>query len=214
MSACSQRDDQARRELATLQGEVARLTDDNRALRQRLEELAPPANANVAPPQQRALLKRQEKPTLDTRLSVVEPPAITSSTNIRDAAAMTRAYLAGVEAVRTGNSKRGIPLLRQFARSYPWDARAADALYFAGTAALANNQAQVAAEDFATLVRLYPKNPLVPEALTRKGECAARIGRFADAQEAWKHVATNYSGTAAAQQAQLLLQNVQRKEHP
>jgi TolA-binding protein len=108
-------------------------------------------------------------------------------------------------ALRTGNVEGGVARLTRFAEGFPLDARADNALYFAGLGQMGLQELEAAALTFERLVATYPAGDAVLDGMLRLAECRMRLHRKDDARALYTRILTQFPGTAAASQAEARL---------
>jgi len=163
--------------------------------------------------------KSQAAPPLDVHTPVQEPevsvreeleaapePAVAAP----PPGSVDQEYLAGLEALRTGNVAGGIDRLKRFAETYPRHPKADDALYYAALGELGRGDAPRAAKLLELVVQRYPAGDVVQDAMLKLGEVHVRLKQPAEARAAFAELVRTFPGTAAAAQAQARLSTLPR----
>lgn len=173
--------------------------------------------------------KKEAPPRLATEVEVVEPPS-TLITNLSaselagsddapavepdsaEIASLEQQYLAGVDALKTGNAEGGIAMLKQFARDWPKHAKADNALFYAALGLMAAREYKDAETLLEQEVQSYPAGDATIDSMLKLAECRARLNRQADARATWEKIIARYPGTTAATTAQARLVSASQKE--
>lgn len=117
-------------------------------------------------------------------------------------AALDAEFDQAVAALRTGNVEVGVARLQAFAEQNPRNARADNALYFAGLGMMGLNDNEGAALVFRHLIETYPAGDAVLDGMLRLAECRLKLNQREDARALYTRVITQFPGTAAATQAE------------
>ena len=167
--------------------------------------------------------KTEPAPSLPTRVAVVEPdtedvemfvsaspgstaPAepseLPSTSAPPSTAALDADYDQAMSALRTGNVEVGVARLQAFAEQNPRNARADNALYFAGLGLIGLKDNEGASLIFQKLIESYPAGDAVLDGMLRLAECRLKLNQREDARALYTRVLTQFPGTAAATQAE------------
>ncbi|MCA2980270.1 MAG: tetratricopeptide repeat protein [Myxococcaceae bacterium] len=155
--------------------------------------------------------RREAPPRLPTEVDVVEPPEAMAA-EVSDTgggtgtdAQVEEQFLAGLDALKTGDPESGITRLKQFAKDWPRHPKADNALYFAAVGMMASREFEVAESTLEQAVRQYPAGDATVDALLKLADCRARLNRHAEARATWEKIVATYPGTSAATTAQARL---------
>ncbi|HXX30474.1 MAG TPA: tetratricopeptide repeat protein [Myxococcaceae bacterium] len=162
--------------------------------------------------------KTQAAPPLDVHMPVQEPEAVVreeleaaaEASSPAASGSVDQEYLAGLEALRTGNVGGGIERLKRFADAYPRHPKADDALYYAALGELGRGDPARAAKLLELVVQRYPAGDVVQDAMLKLGEVHLRLRQPAEARATYALLVQNFPGTAAAAQAQVRLSTLPR----
>jgi tol-pal system protein YbgF len=180
-----------------------------------------PAGVEGAPPALTVVKlkpKTAAPPPIDVRTPIQEPEAaLLEELEQLDASPAGAApnsadqeYLAGLEALRTGNVAGGIDRLKRFAETYPKHPKADDALYYAALGELGRGEVARAAKLLEQVVQRYPAGDVVQDAMLKLGEARIRLRQPAEARAAYAQLVQTFPGTAAAAQAEARLSTLPR----
>ncbi len=105
------------------------------------------------------------------------------------------------EKLKTGELVRAANEFQEFARRFPRNPAADNALLDEGIAFYGLKQYQEALVTFRGLIKRYPAGDAVPEAMYREAECAEKLGHPDEARTLLRHVRTSYPQSAEAVRA-------------
>jgi tol-pal system protein YbgF len=127
-----------------------------------------------------------------------------------DAAQGDELYDRGVQALKTGNVTGGVQQLQQFAAQAPKHSKADNALYFSGVGLMGLNDYEDAARAFEEVQSRYPAGDAVQDSMLKLAECRIKLNKPAEARAVYQKIVARFPGTAAADQAQGRLTQLQR----
>jgi tol-pal system protein YbgF len=169
--------------------------------------------------------KHEAAPKLNTETEVLEPsPEVLAAmkkieaedrgepaepTEI-DAAQGDELFDRGLQALKTGNITGGVMQLQQFASQAPKHAKADNALYFSGVGLMGLNDYENAARAFEEVQSRYPAGDAVQDSMLKLAECRVKLNKPSEARAVYQKIVARFPGTAAADQAQGRLTQLQR----
>lgn len=235
--ACVTATPSKRTELEELRAEVRALREENATLERRLERLEAraPTAAPGAPNQPKAAEqplaipeltvvklkpRKDPAPKVSTQVAIVEPSQeavadiLASSTEgsgtSADQELIDAEFDSGLTALKTGNVAGGVLKLQRFVQDHPKDARADNALFFAGVGLMGLSDYEGAATSFETLIKGYPAGDSLMDGMLKLAECRVQLNQKQVARDWYSRVVANYPGTAAAVQAEQRLASLSK----
>jgi len=110
-------------------------------------------------------------------------------------------FTAAFEKLKTGELVRATSQFQEYARRFPHNPNADNALLNAGIAQYGLRQYQEALVTFRSLIKRYPAGDAIPEAMYREANCADKLGHRQEARTLLQQLKDSYPRTAEAARA-------------
>jgi tol-pal system protein YbgF len=219
-------DDEARRDIAALRGQVeasqkavderlakieSMLQDRSIELAKLIEELKQElarmrGQIEVQANQIETLDRRQKDlyVDLDTRLRKIEASVQAQekqAASAPDPAAEAKAYEAALNQFKLGNYQSSVAAFQNFLATYPDSPQVSSAQYWIGNAYYALRDYKMAIAAQQKLLASWPTSAKAPDALLNIASCQSETGEAKAARDTLQSVLKKYPGTPAAEQA-------------
>lgn len=186
--------------------QLNRLTEQNRTLTGRIEEIA-----NSIHVEQRS--SRELYTKLDDRLMALEPVSVeidgvTLTVDAREKAE----FDAAVAKLREADFKGAVADLKTFVEHYPRSPYKAEALFWWGSASFALEQYKTTMTVQNRLLRECPKSSRAPDAMLSVGSAQAALGNVKAASATFEKVIKNYPNGDAAKEAKARLASMKQSK--
>lgn len=188
-----------------LQGQIEQLREQNARLTGRVEELT-----NALTQQQRS--SRDLYTDLDQRLAALEPSEVeVDGKKVRVSSEERRLYSQALSFFAQGKYDETRSLLENLTRLYPQTGYMPAALFWLGNALYADGNLKRAITVQDRLVKEFPKDARVPDALLNKAAAQVGLGQRTNAAKTLHSIVKNYKDTEAAKLAQERLKTLNKK---
>lgn len=189
-----------------LQSQIEALREQNARLTGRIEELA-----NQLTLEQRS--NRDLYADLDKRMAELEPADIeVDGRTIRVSAEERRLYTQAVALFPQGKYEESEALLRTLTSNYPQTGYMPAALFWLGNSLYASGELKRALEVENKLLKEFPKDARVPDALLTKAAAEVGLGQRTNATKTLQKIIKEHKDAPAAKVAQERLKSLSNKK--
>lgn len=189
-----------------LQNQIEALREQNARLTGRIEELA-----NQLTLEQRS--NRDLYADLDKRMAELEPADIeVDGRTIRVSAEERRLYTQAVALFSQGKYEESEALLRTLTSNYPQTGYMPAALFWLGNSLYASGELKRALEVENKLLKEFPKDARVPDALLTKAAAEVGLGQRTNATKTLQKIIKEHKDAPAAKVAQKRLKSLSNKK--
>ena len=197
-------DDEARRAILDLRGQLSTLVDQSRQIRVQQADQIEALQQEVA--RLRGEVERLSH--LSQRNEQAQAGDSQSSIQVADPAEQA-AYDQAMQAFRAGQYKEASALLTQFIQAYPQSALVHEARFYRGSSLYATKDFRGSIGGLETMIKAAPADPRAPDALLVIAASQVELGELEGARNTLQRIVKEYPDTHAAETAKSRLKLLQ-----